>query len=197
MARQYRKRTAHRWRFGAVLGACLALALGSFYIVQLMNVADMEMLSDAHKGEPDYIVENFSAVRMTPQGTPRYIVSGARMSHIPINDSSLVERPTVQSFAPNKPPLVITSKNAQLDHVNNTVDLIGNVDVQRAGSATTKPLTIETEALTIFADEDRMQTALPVTVTSGASVVRGAGMMANNATRQIQIRKARVSLPAQ
>lgn len=197
MARQHRKRTAHRWRFGAILGTCLALALGSFYVVQLMNVGDMEMMSDAHKGEPDYIVENFSAVSMSPDGTPRYIISGAKMSHIPVDDSSNVEAPALQSMAPGKPPMHINSKTARLDHVNNTVELLGKVDIRRAGSPTAKPMTIKTEALTVLVDEDQMQTKLPVEMTSGATVVRGVGMSANNATRQVKIHNARIDLPAQ
>lgn len=196
MARPHRKRTAHRWRFGAVFGVCLALALGSFYIVQLMSVQDMEMMSDANKGEPDYIVENFSAVRMSPDGTPRYIISGAKLSHLPLDDSSTVETPALQSMAPGKPPMYINSKTARLDHVNNTVELQGNVDIRRAGSATAKPLTIRTEALTVLVDEDQMQTKQPVVMTSGATVVRGTGMTANNATRQVKINNPRFELPA-
>lgn len=196
MPRQYRKRTAHRLRFGVILGGCLALALGSFYIVQLMSVQDMEMMTDAHKGEPDYIVENFSAVRMSPDGTPRYIISGAKLSHVPVNDSSTVQTPAVQSMAPGKPPMHITAKTALLDHVNNTVELKGNVDVRRAGSPTAKPMTIRTEALTVLVDDDQMQTALPVEMTSGGMVVHGVGMTANNATRQVNIHKGRINLPA-
>ncbi|HEY1043606.1 MAG TPA: LPS export ABC transporter periplasmic protein LptC [Telluria sp.] len=197
MPRQYRKRTAHRWRFGAIFGACLALALGSFYIAQLMTAQDMEMMSDAHKGEPDYIVENFSAVRMSPDGSPRYIISGARLAHLPIDDSSTVDAPALQSMAPGKPPMYLNSKTARLDHVNNTVELIGNVDIRRAGSATAKPMTIRTEALTVLVDEDQMQTKLPVEMTSGATVVHGVGMTANNATRQVKIHNGRIVLPAE
>lgn len=198
MPRQYKKRTAHRWRLGAVFGACLALALGSFYIVQLMNVADMEALTDAQRGEPDYIVEKFSAVRMNPDGKPRYIVAGDKLSHLPLTDSSTVENPLVQSFAAekDKPPMFITSNTAKLDHVNNTVELLGNVDIRRAASANAKPMTMDTEALTIFADTDEMKTSQPVELTSGATVVRGSGMTANNATRQIKITQPRIVLPA-
>lgn len=196
MPRQYKKRTAHRWRLGAVFGACLALALGSFYIVQLMNVADMEALSDAQRGEPDYIVEKFSAVRMNPDGKPRYIVAGDKLSHLPLTDSSTVEKPLVQSFAAEKPPMFITANTAKLDHVNNTVELLGNVDIRRAASETAKPMTMDTEALTIFADTDQMETTQPVEMTSGGAVFRGTGMTANNATRQIKLHNARVELPA-
>lgn len=196
MPRQYKKRTAHRWRLGAVFGACLALALGSFYIVQLMNVADMEALTDSQRGEPDYIVEKFSAVRMNPDGKPRYIVAGDKLSHLPLTDSSTVEKPLVQSFAAEKPPMFITSNNAKLDHVNNTIELLGNVDIRRAGSETARPMTMDTEALTIFADTDQMETKHPVEMTSGGAVFRGTGMNANNATRQITLHNARVELPA-
>lgn len=196
MPRQHRKRIAHRWRLGAVFGVCLALALGSFYIVQLMNVADMEALSDAQRAEPDYIVENFSGVRMDPGGRPRYIIAGDKLSHLPLTDSSTVERPLVQSLAPGKPPMFIRSRTAQLDHVNNTVELVGNVDVRRAGSETAKPMTMKTEALTIFADTDQMETKLPVEMTTGATVVRGVGMSANNATRKVTVHNARIELPA-
>lgn len=196
MPRQYKKRTAHRWRLGAVFGACLALALGSFYIVQLMNVADMEALSDAQRGEPDYIVEKFSAVRMNPDGKPRYIVAGDKLSHLPLTDSSTVEKPLVQSFAEDKPPMFITSDTAKLDHINNTVELLGNVDIRRAGSGNARPMTMDTEALTIFADTDQMRTSHPVEMSSGGSVFRGSSMTANNATRQITLHNARGELPA-
>jgi lipopolysaccharide export system protein LptC len=47
---------------------------------------------------------------------------------------------------------------------------------------------LKTEALTIFTDEDRMTSNKKVQMTLGAATATGTGMVANNATRQIDLK---------
>lgn len=194
MANYPYKRTAHRWRLAAVVGAFLLLALGSFYIVQLMDLSEMKMQA-ATGDEPDYIVEKFSVVRMTPQGTPQHIISGSRMEHLPATDTSVITRPMVQSMSPDKPPLFIRAEQGVLTHATNTVELKGKVNIEREATPTSKRMTVRTEALTVLPDEERMLTRQPVEITTGAAVVRGSGMAADNARRTLRIDDARMQLP--
>lgn len=181
------KRTAHRWRLTALMMAGIFFALGSFWLLQVMNRGDDELRAEALKNEPDYIVEKFSVVRMTPEGQPKYIISGEKLTHRPIDDSSEVERPLVQNMAPGTPPMTIKSLRARIDQGANKVDLRGAVDINRAAPPGGKPMTLKTEALTIFPDEDRMLTDQPVAMTLGSSSVRGTGMRADNAAQTVHV----------
>lgn len=181
------KRTAHRWPLLAMITAGVFLAAGSFWLVQVMNRSDVSLDSDAVGSEPDYIIENFSFVRMTPEGKPRYLLHGAKMTHRPLGDVSEVERPVMKNLSPGAPPMTVTSQRALIRHDEHEVDLLGKVDVSRPGSATTRALQMQTEALTVFTDEDRMQSNRPVRVTLGTATLAGVGMQANNASRQVQV----------
>jgi len=181
------KRTAHRWRLLITMLAGTFFAFGSFWMLQVMLRGDGEFDPDLSKNEPDYIVEKFSFVRMSPEGKPRYLFYGAKLTHLPLGDASDVEQPILKSLVPDAPPLTITSLRARIHHEQNKVDLLGNVDIHRPASPTTRFLSLKTEALTVFPDEDRMQTDQKVSMVLGEATVAGIGMQANNATRQIDL----------
>ena len=179
------KRTALRWRLLITMTVGVFFAFGSFWIVQLMQNRDLLVDPNAFQNEPDYIVEKFSFVRMTAEGKPRYLFSGAKLTHRPIDDSSDVVAPVVQSLTNKVAPTTVTSLRAHVRHLENQVDLSGNVEVQRPESPTNRALRLRTEALTVFPDEDRMVSALAVEAKLGTSTIVGTGMQANNATGQV------------
>lgn len=181
------KRTAHRWRLTAIMMAGIFFALGSFWLLEVMNRGDQDLRAEALKNEPDYIVDKFSIVRMTPAGQPRYIVSGAKLTHRPIDDTSEVEHPVLQSISDDKPPMRITALRARINQPDNKVDLLGKVDIDRAPAAGGKRMTLKTEALTVYPDEDRMLTDQPVEMMLGSSIVRGTGMRADNAAQTVHV----------
>lgn len=182
------KRTAHRWPLLISITVLTFFALGSFWLVQVMQRGD-GAIDPAAGNEPDYIVEKFSFVRMTPEGQPRYLFYGAKLTHTPLGDVSDVELPMLQSMAPGQPPMTIKSLKARIRHQENEVDLLGKVDIFRPASPTTRMLHMKTEALTVFPDEDRMQSDQKVDMALGAATITGVGMQANNATRQVQFAK--------
>lgn len=181
------KRTAHRWRLLVTLMTGAFLAFGSFWLLQVMQREDDELNAAANKNEPDYIIEKFSFVRMTPEGQPRYLFYGAKLTHHPHNDSSDVESPLLQSLTPGQPPMTINAVRAHILHGEDRVELLGKVDIERPASPTTRHMRLRTEALTVFPDEDRMQTDQKVDMVLGTATVNGTGMKANNATRQLDI----------
>jgi lipopolysaccharide export system protein LptC len=184
------KRTAHRWRLGTILVAGTVFALGSFWLVQVINRGDFARGVDAPKTEPDYIVENFSFVRMTADGKPRYIVSGDKLTHRPEGDISDVDKPVVLNLSPVQQPMTMNAERARIDHAKNVVDLMGRVDIERAASPKAKRMTIKTEQLTVFPDEDRMTSEQAVVMTLGDSSIRGVGMQADNAAQTVHFSKS-------
>jgi lipopolysaccharide export system protein LptC len=182
-----RQRTAHLWRLLATIVALTFLALGSFWLVQVMNEGANGGPSDPRKNEPDYFVNNFSMVRMSKTGQPAYIVSGVQLTHRPSDDSEDVDKPFVRDMTPGKPPLDIHAVHAHVSDNNSRVQLNGNVIIDRPASPLSQSLHMTTEALTVFPDSEEMQTDLPVQMTSGTSIMNGVGMKANNATGRVEI----------
>ena len=180
------KRTRHRWRLLALMLVGVFFAFGSFWLVQVMRGGD-----DAHSvnvgNDPDYIIDNFSFVRMSETGQPRYVISGERLTHRPANNTSIIDKPVVQGMSVDHPRMTITANTANVNQDQNQIDLAGNVDISRPASKTSQPLRIRTEALTVLPDEEISKTDKPIEMKLGAASVTGVGMVANNATQQLTL----------
>lgn len=181
------KRTAHRWNLLAMIVIGVCFAFGSFWLLQLMQASDIDAQLGGPPDEPDYIVENFSFVRMTENGQPSYVVSGKRLAHIPLGDVSNVEQPLLRGVEPGRPPMTVVSKTARIHHEEHRVELFGDVDLQRPKTAASEALRVRTQALTVLPDEEIVKTDLPIDMQLGASSVKGVGMVANNATQQLHL----------
>lgn len=180
------KRTAHRWRLLALMLIAVFCALGSFWLVQVMQGDQGTQKANAGN-EPDYIVDNFSWVRMTEDGKPHYVISGDRLTHRPADNTSVVENPVVQNLTADHPPMTTTADHALVNQDQNQIDLTGNVIIDRPGAAKSDPLHITTEALTVLPDDEIAKTKLPIRMTLGGAAVDAIGMVANNATQQIEL----------
>lgn len=195
MSKHY-TRTAHRARIGLVLMLLTIVAAGSFYVVQLLEMQGNAVRVGPMSNEPDYIVEGFSAVRMSPEGQPRYIVAGKRLVHRPLDDTADIETPVVQNLSPGRAPMMLHSQTARVEHDMSRVILSGKVDVLREASADNVRMTLRTNSMVILPDEDLMETKDPIDVTVGRMSVSGVGMRANNATGKVDIfNQTQITLP--
>ncbi|WP_409268545.1 LPS export ABC transporter periplasmic protein LptC [Massilia sp. BHUDP2] len=181
------KRTAHRWKLLTIMMIATFCAFGSFWLVQVMEQEDAGARLGGPGDEPDYIVENFSFVRMTEEGKPSYVVSGKRLAHTPLNDVSQVEAPVMQGMTPGRPRMTIVANRAQLYHEEHRVELLGNVDIQRPATPTSEALRVQTQALTVLPDEEILKTDQAIEMQLGAATVTGTGMVANNATQKLHL----------
>jgi len=182
-----RKRTAHRWQLTLIMMAGVFVAVGSFWLVQVVNQAGEEAAADKFRDEPDYIIDRFSTVRMNKEGKPAYIISGDKLTHRPVDDTSVIDKPLVHGLANGQPPMNIHAQTAYVDQGNTRVKLSGNVDVVRPATKQAQELRLKTSTLTVYPDEERMETDAPVEMKAGRTTATGTGMKANNATRQIEL----------
>ncbi|MTW09581.1 LPS export ABC transporter periplasmic protein LptC [Pseudoduganella eburnea] len=184
------QRIAHRFRLSVGMVLVLTAALGSFYLLQLLNRAGEQIQADKRANEPDYIIENFSFVHMSKEGKPSYIIAGDKLTHRPIDDSSVIDKPRVHSLASDKPPMEILSQTARVDQGNSRVTLNGTVTIDRAAAPDAQAMHMATEKLVVFPDEDRMETDLPVKMKLGDATATANSMRANNATREVHLQGA-------
>jgi len=190
------KRTAHRWRLLTIMTVGVFFAFGSFWLLQLITNGDLSITPDTNKSEPDYIVEKFSFVRMTPDGKPRYVIGGDKLTHLPMDDSADIVNPRVKGVAPGQAPMTIVAKQARVDHGNTQVHLKGDVDIVRLPTEKTQPMTLKSQALTIFPDEEIMTSDVAVDMVVGANAFSAIGMRANNATGEVILnRNVQILLP--
>ncbi len=194
MAILQNRRTSHRWRLLALMLTAVFFAFGSFWLLQAMQGDDDASAGNAGN-EPDYIVENFSFVRMTPTGQPRYVVSGARLAHHPVTDVSEVSKPVVESMAPGRPRMTMHADRAQIHHQENRVELMDNVDIVRPATPGSEGLRARTDALTVLADEEIVKTDRPVDMTLGASTVKSIGLVAENPTQKLHLGRGQIVYP--
>jgi lipopolysaccharide export system protein LptC len=189
------KRTAHRWQLMLWILAGLLMAFGSWWLVLVMERGDGVPGLGAAPDEPDYIVEKFSFVRMSPDGRPRYLFSGDKLTHRPANDISIVERPVVQGVGQERRPTKIVAEHARISPTDSRIDMFGGVRVDQPATAQLARREMRTERLTVFPDEERMETTAEVQMMDGRMQMRSQGLRYDHAKMQLQAKRAHVLLP--
>jgi lipopolysaccharide export system protein LptC len=180
-------RSANRIRVAALLAITAALALGSFWMLEVMRRSGSPNAADGNRNVPDYYVENFQFVRVSSSGQAQYSMSGERLTHYPADDTHKVEQPVVKSLTPERPAMHAVSETATVDRTNSKIHMYGDVHLDRAATPDKERLQLDSDYLLLLTDEDIMKTDKPVTITLGQSVLKGTGMVANNATGELRL----------
>lgn len=168
------------------IGVMLLLAALTYWLQQ--SVQPMPSKRDgSQRHDPDYIVENFSATRMGPSGTPAYTLAAGKMTHYPDDDSTHLEQPNFSSFKSGKPPVHITGDKALVSKDGEHVHFVGNVHVIRDAAGTTSQLTLLTPYLHIIPDKAMAITDKAVDIRDAHMHVTAIGLELNNDTRILKL----------
>jgi lipopolysaccharide export system protein LptC len=137
--------------------------------------------------DPDYIVENFSALRIGPDGLPRYALSARRMVHYPDDDTTHLEAPRLVSFRGPAAAVTATSKTALLSTNGEEAYLIDDVRLVRAAYDDKSELTMQTSWLHIIPDDNIAKTDRPVQIGNANTLITSVGLEFNNETRILKL----------
>ena len=181
-------RPSQRFSRAALLAVCAALALGSFWVLEVMRQEGGGDASQAARTEPDYFVENFTYVRMSKSGQAEYRVSGQQLTHLPADDTHHIPFAVVTSLAAEQPPMTARSERGVVDRNSSRIEMFDKVSLSRAATADKPAMLLTTSYLLLLPDEDVMRTDKPVEITVGQSRLTGTGMVANNTTRQMELK---------
>ncbi|MDI6748855.1 MAG: LPS export ABC transporter periplasmic protein LptC [Rhodocyclaceae bacterium] len=125
--------------------------------------------------DPDTIVENFEVRRFDPLGALQHTLTARQMVHYPDDDTAVVFEPRIVWHRP--PPTTLVAREARISSRGEHVALIDDVRVTRAGVAGKPETTLTTARMDVWPDDELAKSTLPVTITQGASRLRGEGGM--------------------
>lgn len=177
-----RRASANRFQLGMILAVILLLALGSFWLLDVMRRSMDDNTPLTQRTEPDYYVEQFNFVRLAQTGQTRYHISGERLVHYPQDDSYEISRPVMKNLSEKRPITTIVAERAKSNTDMSQVQLFSNVKMDRPASASSQYLQLTSDYLMVLPDEDVVKTNRPVKIISGTNVLTGTGMFANQAT---------------
>jgi len=173
-----------RIRLALVIALVAGLALGSFWMLEIMHQG-RDVAQPIAKDEVDYTVEKFNFVRMSKSGEARYNISGLKLSHFPHNDSFEITQPLLHNLAPGQATMSMKAKRALIEKGSKQVHLHDQVEVDRPASDQNPLFQLRTDYLLVLPDEDLIKTDKLVHIQSGSTNITATGMEANNATRQL------------
>ncbi|HEY8606947.1 MAG TPA: LPS export ABC transporter periplasmic protein LptC [Noviherbaspirillum sp.] len=178
------------WRLRSItiLALLAALALGSFWLFEVIRRGGDDLIPQPERTEPDFYLENFSYVKISKAtGKTAYHFSGAKMVHNPKDDSYFITAPVITNKSEGKPPTTLRGDRGIVNSDYSQVNLYDNVRMDRAAGPDSRPMKLRSSHLLILPDEDVVRTDVPVEITVGESTLNGTGMWANNATRELRL----------
>ena len=107
----------------------------------------------AESNDPDYYIENFTAVGMDINGERQYVLEAERMVHFPDDDTSLLDKPHVIQYETGRAPTHIYSETGWVSANGDEVILTGNVRVIRGRDSTGSGGVTTTEKLKVVLKE--------------------------------------------
>lgn len=179
--------SSYRLRLILIIALGVVMALGSFWVLEVMRKSSIEQAPQIARSEPDFYVDDFKFIQIAKSGQMHYKMSGARLTHEPQHDSYRIEKPVIISLGQARAPMTMRAESAMIEDDNSKVHLHENVRVDRPASGQSQALQLETEYLLLLPDEDVMQSDQPVKLTLGQSTLSGNSLFANNASRELRI----------
>ena len=79
--------------------------------------------------DPDYYIENFTAVGMDKKGRRKYILEAERLVHYPDDGTALLDNPHVIQYEEGQPPVHTYAESGWVSANGDEVLLTGNVRV--------------------------------------------------------------------
>jgi lipopolysaccharide export system protein LptC len=136
---------------------------------------------------PDYMIEDFSIVRMSSDGLAQHQLFAKSMMHFPDDNTITMENPRFVDMGSDKPPMQVNADHAKMSSNGDDVYLTGNVMVVRNGGKGRGETTMTTSLLHLIPDKDIAKTDKPVVITEKNAVINAVGMEMNSRTQTTQL----------
>jgi lipopolysaccharide export system protein LptC len=133
------------------------------------------------------VVENFTAMRMHLDGTPRYAVAARKMLHYPHDSSTVLEFPELTHYSTEEGPVTIKANQGLLSANGEDAYFTGDVRVRRAAHGDQQEMSLYTSFLHVIPEQDLAKTDRQVTMTSGNSTAKSVGLELNNKARTVKL----------
>lgn len=170
-----------------VLSLVLVSALA--FSTWLIRKSITEEQTTAHNSTdtPDAFMVNATYVRMDQNGNIHNKIFVSRMEHYAANDTSDFTNPEVMIYGQDQMPWKVTANYGQSESGIEEVHLWDNVKIHQSAGTNNNELTITTNSLTIFPQEQSAATNQPITIAQPGTVVNSVGLKANLQKGEVQL----------
>jgi lipopolysaccharide export system protein LptC len=134
-----------------------------------------------------YELDNFTLHAFAEDGKLAFTMTAPHLARREGNDSLYVNAPKYFFVANDGSTWDGTSQYAWISSDNNTVKLIGKVDMRRPPTARIPEAEIHTADATVWTQDKRMASAAPSVIQEPGSILRGVGMKADFDTRSLDL----------
>lgn len=144
-------------------------------------------LDGSTRHEPDYIVENFNAIKLDAAGQPHFTLAAVKMTHYPDDLTTELLRPHMISFAPNAAPSHIYAQRGFITEDGVHAYLHDNVRLVREAHGRNSELTVNTSYLHIIPDKNYVETDKPVVIQDAHTLINAVGLKLDKNKHQLKL----------
>lgn len=117
----------------SIAAALLALAALAWWLPKALTERTTLFGAD-RRHDPDYIIENFTAVDMDAQGWRKHELRAAKLMHFPDDDTVELDKPYLVQYSPDAAPVHTRADSGTATPDGKEILMRGNVRVTSGGS---------------------------------------------------------------
>jgi lipopolysaccharide export system protein LptC len=170
-----------------LLAAGSLLAALSFWALEIARRSADDTHEPTVRTEPDYFIEDFTYTRMSVSGKAQYVISGKKLIHYPVDDSSTVVQPSVRSYSSLRDPMTLRSRTAKITADQKELHFYDDVILERPQTRGADSLRVDSDYMLALPSQDIVKTDRKVVIQLGTSHMEGTGMIANNGKHQLNL----------
>ncbi|MBC3870482.1 LPS export ABC transporter periplasmic protein LptC [Undibacterium oligocarboniphilum] len=188
--------TLDRARIWMAVATIAVIALGSFWLQNVIMRGDDDYQHNTARQEPDYYVEKFNFIKLSNNGKANYHVTGDSLVHLPRTDQYEIQHPLINSFDDQRTPITISAGRAVVEQKSDTtkprreqdvVHLYDQVSVERPEGLNSRFMRLDTEYLMLMPDSDIIKTDKAVSLMTANTDTTAIGLNANNAKQEFEL----------
>ena len=164
----------------------LVVAAGISYWALQQLTKDEETILRELAHFPDFYMENFSTLTMTPDGLPKNKLNASYMAHYPDDNTTELNVPELEIFQQDKPSIHVRSDKGWVTSNNEVILLSGNVYLYQNNDNGDKQLEVIADDARVLVDEDYAETDKPATLIKNRAVINSIGMRAYMRDQRIE-----------
>lgn len=164
----------------------VALAGGTWWLVEHSPKPGAPRPSASTRSEPDYTMRGFSVQRYNRDGALAARIEGRQLHHYPDSDRIEIEEIHLTVFHLDGRRTQATARKAVANGKANHLQLQGGAQL-RASTPEGLAVAIDSEFLEFFTETEQVRTDRPVRASVGRDLVSAAGLRYDNRTRRLEL----------
>ena len=161
--------------------------LGVTYWLNQQVQPDSARANDGVRHDPDAVMENFTSVGLSVQGSQRFIMAAKKLQHYPDDDSTLLDTPNITLLSDGQQATFISANQGIVSRKGDEVFLHHSVKVLREAGAMKGKTTVHTEYLHIVPNRDWADTDSDVAIVDEHNTIHARGLEIDNKARTMKL----------